>query len=98
MRTKRNTVYLSRPRGWDDRVLSSVAQGLRPAKFHEKVGESARRRAGWAAPEAGYSRLRPELAAPLRPWSFDPVKGPCFSEARQATKGDGLSHLTVSFV
>src|ERR1017187_7717778 len=39
--------------GTDDRFLSSVGVGLRPAKFHEKVGEPGCRRAGWAAPEAG---------------------------------------------
>ena len=36
-----------------ERFSSSVAEGLRPAKFHEKVGEPGCCRAGWAAPEAG---------------------------------------------
>src|ERR1017187_7968398 len=39
--------------GTDDRFLSSVAEGLRPARFREEVGEPGCRRAGWAAPEAG---------------------------------------------
>src|ERR1019366_9281489 len=28
-------------------------------------------------------------------WFFAPVDQPCFSEARQTTKGDGLSHLLL---
>src|ERR1035438_4217323 len=39
--------------GTGHRLSWPVAEGLRPAKFHEKVGEPGCRRAGWAAPEAG---------------------------------------------
>ena len=45
-----NPVQLS---GTGHRLPWPVAEGLRPAKFHEKVGEPGCRRAGWAAPEAG---------------------------------------------
>src|ERR1039458_9214611 len=42
-----------RESGTDDRFFSSVAEGLRPAKFHKKVGESGGRRAA----NTGRSRL-----------------------------------------
>ena len=35
------------PRGTGHRLLWPVGEGLRPAKFHEKVGEPGCRRAGW---------------------------------------------------